>query len=119
MIIGQELEMSLGLPVLVTSFSDKIPRKCYPFTLADLHNANLMLSSFDNDSLEANIGNDYNMVAITSIINQAFRDDNQIEIWNGIDEESFPEIIHDIKEASGIISESKELDVEKTTSSLS
>lgn len=72
--------MALGLPVYVTSFSDKIPRKCYPFTLENLHDANMTLSSFDNHSLSENIGKEYNMVALSVVLQKCFRDDDQIEI---------------------------------------
>ena len=80
MIVGQELEMALGMPVYITSFSDKLPRKCYPFTLENLHDTNMALSSFDNKSLEANMGNEYNMVALSVVLQKCFRDEDQIEI---------------------------------------
>lgn len=76
MIIGQDMELALGLPVYVTSFSDKIPRKCYPITLDGLHDANMMLSSFDNEILEANKGDEYKMIALTTLLRSAFRDES-------------------------------------------
>lgn len=104
MIQGQELELSLGLPVEITSFNDRIPRLCYPFTLKTLKRANIYLSNFNHKELEDNFNEKYKTVALITFLYESFKDEeNKEELFEHIDKDCFEEVIKDMKIVSGII----------------
>lgn len=117
MVKGQEMEMSLGLPVYLDSFIDGMPRKCYPYTLANLSALNMYLSAIDDtkfENLEQN-----QLAPLLYLLTESFRDEEVEKVIENIDDTNFDELISDIKYVSGISDGQKEIDVNKSTSSLS
>ena len=111
MVNSQEMEINLGLPVIVEGFNDGVPRRCYPFKLSNLTMANLYLSSFDQENIYENFGDDGRTQAMKLFFQEAFKPKDQSELvnlLNAIDGDNFAEIVGDIKKISGIV------DIDKT-----
>ena len=105
MIHGQEMEISLGLPVIIENFKDGVPRKCYPITLSNLTMANLYLSSFDHEDIYKNFVNLPSTEAMSLFFQMAFRPQDGDELkalLRAISKDNFTEIVNDIKRISGI-----------------
>lgn len=103
MIQGQELELSLGLPIQITSFNDRMPRLCYPFKLKDLSRANIYLSTFDHKNIEDNVSDEAKLIALLYFLKESFIEIKEIhELLRYIDVDCFEELIKDMKLVSGI-----------------
>ena len=59
MIVGQELSISLGKPILMTGFDDGEARYCYPFTLGELDEIQAYLSIIDDNDYRKNVKKSY------------------------------------------------------------
>lgn len=121
MIVGQELEKQLGLPVVVEGFNDGKARKCYPFTLEKLTQANMLLSGFDHEDLYKNFKNEDATMCMLLFFKEAFRpetEDETNELLHAVDASNFSEIVCDIKKVSGISDANGEVDIHKTTESI-
>lgn len=121
MINGQQLEINLGLPVVVEGFADGKARKCYPFTLEKLTQANMLLSGFDNNDLYLNFKNEDATMCMLFFFKEAFRPETEEEtdeLLHAIDNNNFAEIVCDIKKVSGISDTNGEVDIHKTTESI-
>ena len=107
MIAGQEMEIALGLPVIVENFKDGVPRVCYPFTLSNLTMANFYLSNFNHSDIYQNFMDETGskVTAMKLFFQEAFRPQNEDELMSllkAIDNDNFAEIVGDIKRISGI-----------------
>lgn len=121
MIRGQQLEMNLGLPVVVEGFNDGKARKCYPFTLEKLTEANMLLSGFDHNDLYKNFKDEDATMCMLFFFKESFRPSSQEEtdeLIHAIDAENFSEIVCDIKKVSGISDAKGEVDIHKTTEAI-
>ena len=121
MIRGQQLEMNLGLPVVVEGFNDGKARKCYPFTLEKLTEANMLLSGFDHNDLYKNFKDEDATMCMLFFFKEAFRPSSQEEtdeLLHALDAENFSEIVCDIKKVSGISDAKGEVDIHKTTEAI-
>ena len=121
MIHGQELEMALGLPVVVEGFADGKARYCYPFTLEKLTMVNMYLSSFDNRDLYENFKDENSTIAMVYFFKEAFKpetEDDIDELLHAITNENFAEIVCDVKRVSGISDPNGEVDINKTKESI-
>lgn len=105
MVEGQEMELSLGMPVSIYGFADNTPRVCYPFYLEDLKELNMYLENIDCEHLQNNFLNQTNYAAITWLFQKSFRIENKKDLkslFTNITEENFQNIMSDIKMVSGI-----------------
>lgn len=121
MIVGQTMEMALGLPVVIEGFNDKKARTCHPFTLEKLTMANMYLSSFDNSNFYENFKSEDATLCMLYFFKEAFRpttEEETDELLHAIDNENFEEIVCDIKKVSGISDNNGEVDIYKTTESI-
>lgn len=121
MIRGQELERQLGLPVVIEGFKDGKARKCYPFTLENLTQANMLLSGFDQNDLYKNFKDEDATMCMLFFFKESFRPETEEEtdeLLHTIDSENFAEIVCDIKKVSGISDANGEVDIYKTTESV-
>ena len=114
MIIGQELEMALGLPIEIDSFLDGLPRKCYPYKIIDLYKANTYLSFFDHKDMAGNMQDENKTIAMICFLAESFKDTDIEELLKNINNELFPEIICDMKFVNGIIDNDGEKDLNKS-----
>ena len=115
MIRGQEIERSLGLPMYTASFSDGRLRLCYPFKLKNLTQLNSYLTSINETKLEDNAKDESKFVMLVSLIRDSFPDEqDDKEILEAINVETFPELIKDIKYISGLSTDSGDIDIKKT-----
>lgn len=121
MIRGQELERQLGLPVVIEGFKDGKARKCYPFTLENLTQVNMLLSGFDHTDLYKNFKDEDATMCMLFFFKESFRpatEEETDELLHAIDSENFAEIVCDIKKVSGISDANGEVDIHKTTESV-
>lgn len=118
MIIGQELEMALGLPIEIDSFLDGLPRKCYPYKIIDLYKANTYLSFFDHKDMAGNMQDENKTIAMICFLAESFKDTDIEELLKNINNELFPEIICDMKFVNGIIDNDGEKDLDKSKESI-
>lgn len=105
MIHGQKMEKSLGLPIWIEGFKDGQPRKAYPITLEYLMDANICLSSFDNNDLYKNFKDENSTMCMAKLFSIVFKVDGDelYALLQNIDDTNFSEIISDIKTISGIV----------------
>lgn len=121
MIHGQKMEISLGLPIWIDGFKDSKPRKAYPFTLENLLDANLYLSSFDNNDIYVNFKNQEATLSMAKFFSMSFRiddDDELMELLENIDKDNFADIVRDIKMISGISDTKGDIDINKTSKTM-
>lgn len=105
MIRGQEMEIAMGLPVMIEGFKDGKVRMCYPFKLKNISLANGLLSSFDHEDLYKNFDDEQATQNMATLFALAFKvtDDKDLnDLLHAIDKDNFAEIINDIKNISGI-----------------
>nr|DAF72301.1 MAG TPA: hypothetical protein [Caudoviricetes sp.] len=113
MIVGQELTISLGKPVLMTGFDDGEARYCYPFTLGELDEIQAYLSIIDDKDYRKNVNDKAKMQSIATLFIRAFHlqeDEFQEFMLSAIGVESYPLIMSDIKRISGLESGSSQND---------
>lgn len=113
MIRGQEMEIAMGLPVMIEGFKDGRVRMCYPFKLKNISLANGLLSSFDHKDLYKNFKDEQatqNMATLFALAFKVTEDKDLNDLLHAIDIDNFSEIISDIKKVSGIedVKESKQ-----------
>ena len=118
MVIGQELEMALGLPVEITSFVDGVPRKCYPFNLKTLYRANTYLNFFDQKDMVGNLQQEESSIGMMCFLSESFKDADTRELLTNITKENFPEIIEDIKFVNGFVDSCGEKDLDAAKESI-
>ena len=117
----QELELALGLPIIIEGFADQKARYCYPFTLENLTRANLYLSGFDHEDIYKNFKDKAATLAMLAFFKEAFRpasSEETDELLHSINKENFAELVSDIKTISGIKDEKGDVDIPRTTSGL-
>lgn len=105
MIRGQEMELAMGLPIMIEGFNDGKVRMCYPFKLNNITVANGLLSSFDHEDLYKNFKDEQATQNMATLFALAFKvtDDKDLnELLHAIDKDNFTEIISDVKKVSGI-----------------
>ena len=105
MIREQKMQIALGLPIWVEGFKDGQPRKAYPITLENLMDANIYLSSFDNENLYENFKDQNATLFMARFFSLVFKVDDEkelLKLLENIDSENFSEIVKDIKFISGI-----------------
>lgn len=117
MVKGQELELALGLPVYLDGFIDGVPRKCYPYKLSELSTLNMYLSSVDGIEFE-NLQHDH-LLALTYLLTDSFKECDVTDVVKNIDLSNYKELITDIKYVSGIIDKQDEIDIKKSSETLS
>jgi hypothetical protein len=115
---GQELEMALGLPIDITCFIDNLPRRCYPYVMADLYKANTYLSFFDHSDMVGNMQEEEKSVAMMCFLAESFRDTDLEELMKNISVSGFPDLIADIKAVNGMTDANGEKDIDKTKESV-
>lgn len=111
MIIGQELEMALGLPIEIDLFLDGEPRKCYPYKITDLYKANTYLSFFDQMDMVGNMQDENKSIAMICFLTESFKETDVEDLLKNINTEIFPNIIEDIKFVNGIVDNNGEKDL--------
>lgn len=117
----QDLELALGLPIIVEGFGDNKPRYCYPFTLENLTRANLYLSGFDHEDIYKNFKDKAATLAMLAFFKEAFRpasSEETDELLRAINKDNFAELVSDIKKISGIKDDKGDVDIPRTTSSV-
>ena len=105
MIVGQELSISLGKPILMTGFDDGEARYCYPFTLGELDEIQAYLSIIDDKDYRKNVNDEAKMQSIATLFIRAFHlqeEEFQEFMLSAIGVESYPLIMSDIKRISGL-----------------
>ena len=105
MIVGQELSISLGKPILMTGFDDGEARYCYPFTLGELDEIQAYLSIIDDNDYRKNVNDEAKMQSIATLFIRAFHlkeEEFQEFMLSAIGVESYPLIMSDIKRISGL-----------------
>lgn len=118
---NQELQMSLGEPVLVQGFKDGKNRLCYPFTLKNLNLLNGLLSGIDQEDLYENFKDEKATQIMASLFALSFKAETDEELHDllySIGVDNFAEIVSDIKKISGIVDDNGEVDVGKTTNTI-
>lgn len=104
MILGQELELSLGLPIVIGGFKDGSVHMCYPFKLEEITTLNMLLSNFNNYDLYDNFKDELKTETLITFLSKSFGmfDEDLRLIVEQIDSTNFSEIIKDIKAVSGV-----------------
>lgn len=104
MVQGQELELALGMPIMLMDFVDGKPRMCHPFTIENLLTANMFLSIIDQHDLIKNFENQDKLDALIWILANSFNVDADgiTDLIKAISVEDYEELIKDIKHVSGI-----------------
>ena len=113
MIVGQELSISLGKPILMTGFDDGEARYCYPFTLGELDEIQAYLSIIDDKDYRKNVNDEAKMQSIATLFIRAFHlqeEEFQEFMLSAIGVESYPLIMSDIKRISGLEIDSSKSD---------
>lgn len=113
MIVGQELSISLGKPILMTGFDDGEARYCYPFTLGELDEIQAYLSIIDDKDYRKNVNDEGKMQSIATLFIRAFHlqeEEFQEFMLSAIGVESYPLIMSDIKRISGLEIDSSKSD---------
>lgn len=113
MIVGQELSISLGKPILMTGFDDGEARYCYPFTLGELDEIQAYLSIIDDKDYRKNVNDEAKMQSIATLFIRAFHlqeEEFQEFMLSAIGVESYPLIMSDIKKISGLEIDSSKSD---------
>ncbi len=118
MITGQTMEMALGLPVLVDSFGDRVPRYCFPFTIQNLSRIITYLGLIDPDSLLENIKDEERLEFLLRLLSESFQKNEPEDVLKNITEESFPELIQDIKLINGVSDKNGERDLQSEQTAL-
>lgn len=116
MIKGQELNIALGEPVLLTGFSDNKPRLCYPYKLKDFYKLTSYLSFVDMDSFDKNFQSKESIVSLQCLFKDSFQDCNTLDVMKVVLEEQFFEIINDIRLVNGldVVHSNKERKIKQT-----
>lgn len=102
---NQEMQISLGLPILVGGFNDDKVRYCKQFTLEEIPLLNVYLSSFDHQDLYLNFKDEQKTIAMASFFARAFnatKDEELDELLHSIDKDNFAELVSDVKEINYI-----------------
>lgn len=118
MITGQTMEMALGLPVLVDSFGDRVPRYCFPFTIQNLSRIITYLGLIDPDSLLENIKDEERLEFLLRLLSESFQKNEPEDVLKNITEERFPELIQDIKLINGVSDKNGERDLQSEQTAL-
>lgn len=118
MITGQTMEMALGLPVLVDSFGDRVPRYCFPFTIQNINRIVTYLEFIDPENLMENVKSDDKMSILTALLSESFPKNGSEDILKNITTEDFPELIKDIKSINGISDENGDRDIHSEQTAL-
>ena len=115
-IVNQDMELAMGLPVIITGFDDNEPRYCYPFTLATLRQLNGYLSVIDDKILVNNLDNKGTAEVLYALLSASFRvqDEDFVKLINAITENNYADIISDIKKVSGISDVNGEKDLDNS-----
>lgn len=101
----QEMQMSLGMPILVGGFNDDKVRYCKQFTLEEIPLLNMYLSSFDHQDLYINFKDEQKTIAMASFFARAFnatKDEELDALLHAIDKDNFAELVKDVKEINYI-----------------
>lgn len=118
MITGQTMEMALGLPVLVDSFGDRVPRYCFPFTIQNISRIITYLGLIDPDSLLENIKDEERLEFLLRLLSESFQKNEPEDVLKNITEERFPELIQDIKLINGVSDKNGERNLQSEQTAL-
>lgn len=116
MIKGQELNIALGEPVLLTGFSDNQPRLCYPYKLKDFYKLTSYLSFVDMDSFDNNFKSKESIVSLQCLFKDSFKDCNTLDVMKVVMEKQFFDVINDIRVVNGldVVHSNKEIEIKQS-----